>query len=230
MLLVSMPQMNDPNFAKTVILLCDYTTDGAFGLVVNRQMTDPAWTLVKPETPVHVDPSVHLWIGGPVDQQRTWVLMSEAQGPEEDQREICPGVLLSASQALTLQLLQSPPTNKVRVIAGYSGWGAGQLEQLALPVLQGSGDCRRQNDVFVGVDPIAAIEQRHRVFRRPGVLIDYPLDVEVGFEFRAGRGRHPPGLEFALHGRNRPGAHPAPARGTHPRRNVDRNVGNRPRG
>ncbi len=118
---VSMPQMDDPNFAKTVILLCDYTSDGAFGLVVNRQMTDPAWTLVKPETPVHVDPSVHLWIGGPVDQQRTWVLMSEAQGPEEDQREICPGVLLSASQSLTLQLLQSPPTSKVRVIAGYSG-------------------------------------------------------------------------------------------------------------
>jgi putative transcriptional regulator len=141
LMLVSMPQMNDPNFAKTVILLCDYTSDGAFGLVVNRQMTDPAWTLVKPETPVHVDPSVHLWIGGPVDQQRTWVLMSEAQGPEEDQREICPGVLLSASQALTLQLLQSPPTNKVRVIAGYSGWGAGQLEHelaesgwLTLPV------------------------------------------------------------------------------------------------
>ena len=33
LLLVSMPQMNDPNFAKTVILLCDYTSDGAFGLV-----------------------------------------------------------------------------------------------------------------------------------------------------------------------------------------------------
>ena len=76
LMLVSMPQMNDPNFAKTVVLLCDYTSDGAFGLVVNRQMTDPAWTLVKPETPVHVDPTVHLWIGGPVDQQRTWVLMS----------------------------------------------------------------------------------------------------------------------------------------------------------
>ena len=42
LLLLSMPQMADPNFARTVILLCDYTSDGAFGLVVNRQMGEPA--------------------------------------------------------------------------------------------------------------------------------------------------------------------------------------------
>ena len=42
-----MPQMADPNFSKTVVLLCDYTDRGAFGLVVNRQMNEPAWTMVK---------------------------------------------------------------------------------------------------------------------------------------------------------------------------------------
>ena len=46
-LLVAMPQMADPNFAKTVVLLCDYTEEGAFGLVVNRQMSEPAWQLIK---------------------------------------------------------------------------------------------------------------------------------------------------------------------------------------
>lgn len=51
-LLLSMPQMADPNFAKTVVLLCDYTEDGAFGLIVNRRMTEPAWTLVKTEPPI----------------------------------------------------------------------------------------------------------------------------------------------------------------------------------
>ena len=40
-LLLSMPQMADPNFARTVVLLCDYTDEGAFGLVVNRQMESP---------------------------------------------------------------------------------------------------------------------------------------------------------------------------------------------
>lgn len=127
-LLLSMPQMADPNFSKTVILLCDYTDEGAFGLVVNRRMEEPAWTMVRTDPPIRVDPDLRLWIGGPVDPQRTWVLMSDAQGPDEEQREICPGVLLSVSRELTLQLLQSPPSLRSRVIVGYAGWAPGQLD------------------------------------------------------------------------------------------------------
>jgi putative transcriptional regulator len=128
LLLLSMPQMADRNFAKTVVLLCEYTERGAFGLVVNRQMTDPAYTLVRTEPPIKVDPDLRLWIGGPVEPQRTWVLMSEAQGPDAEQREICPGLLLSVSHELTLQLLQAPPSTRARVLVGYAGWGPGQLE------------------------------------------------------------------------------------------------------
>jgi putative transcriptional regulator len=128
-LLLSMPQMADPNFVKTVVLLCDYSDKGAFGLVVNRQMEEPAWTLVNTEPPVRVDPDLRLWIGGPVDLQSTWVLMSEAQGPDDEQREICPGVLLSVSRKLTLELLQAPPSSRSRVVIGYSGWGPGQLDR-----------------------------------------------------------------------------------------------------
>lgn len=124
-----MPQMADPNFAQTVVLLCDYTEEGAFGLVVNRQMTEPAWKLVQTQPPVRVDPELRLWIGGPVEPNRTWVLMAEAQGPDEEQREICPGVLLSVSAELTLQLLQAPPSSRARLLVGYSGWAPGQLEQ-----------------------------------------------------------------------------------------------------
>ena len=59
-LLVSMPQMADPRFARTVVLLCDYTAEGAFGLVVNRQMSEPAWQLVQTDPPVRVDPELRL--------------------------------------------------------------------------------------------------------------------------------------------------------------------------
>ena len=128
-LLLSMPQMADPNFAKTVVLLCDYTDKGAFGLVVNRPMTDPAWTMVKTDPPIDVDRDLRLFVGGPVDPQRTWVLTADPQGTEDEQREIAPGVLLSVSHELTLQLLQAPPTSRSRIIVGYSGWGAGQLEK-----------------------------------------------------------------------------------------------------
>jgi putative transcriptional regulator len=128
-LLLSMPQMADPNFAKTVVLLCDYTDQGAFGLVVNRQMDQPAWTVVRTDPPVRVNPDLRLWVGGPVNPQQTWVLMSEAQGPEEEQREISPGVLLSVSRELTLRVLQAPPSSRTRVIVGYAGWGPGQLDR-----------------------------------------------------------------------------------------------------
>jgi putative transcriptional regulator len=120
--------MADPNFARTVVLLCDYTESGAFGLVVNRQMSEPARLLVRTEPPVRIDAELRLWIGGPVDPQRTWVLMADAQGPEDEQREICSGVWLSVSLALTLQLLQTP-SSRARLIVGYAGWGPGQLDK-----------------------------------------------------------------------------------------------------
>jgi putative transcriptional regulator len=128
-LLLAMPQMMDPNFARTVVLLCEYTEGGGFGLVVNRPMPEPAWTIVKTDPPVVVNRDLRLFVGGPVDPQRTWVLMAESQGPEDEQREIVPGVVLSVSHQLTLQLLQSPPSHRSRVIVGYSGWGPGQLDR-----------------------------------------------------------------------------------------------------
>jgi putative transcriptional regulator len=129
LLLLSMPQMADPNFAQTVVLLCDYTEKGAFGLVVNRQMDEPAASMVKTEPPVSIDPEVRLWIGGPVEPQRPWVLTADATGTDDEQREICPGVVLSVSHKLTLELLQTPPNNRSRVVVGYAGWAPGQLDQ-----------------------------------------------------------------------------------------------------
>jgi putative transcriptional regulator len=128
-LLLSMPQMADPNFAQTVVLLCQYTHQGAFGIVVNRQMDEPAWTMVQTEPPIKVDPEVRLWVGGPVEPQHTWVLTADPLGPEDERSEIYPGVVLSASHQLTLQILQDPPSTRARVVVGYAGWGAGQLDQ-----------------------------------------------------------------------------------------------------
>ena len=48
--LLSMPQMQDPNFARTVVLLCDFNPDGAFGLVLNRPTEMAARDMVRPLT------------------------------------------------------------------------------------------------------------------------------------------------------------------------------------
>jgi putative transcriptional regulator len=128
-LLLSMPQMADPNFARSVVLLCDYTEKGAFGIVVNRQMDEPAWTMVKTDPPVKVDPEVRLWVGGPVEPEQTWVLSTHAQGPDDERREICPGIVLSMSHQLALRLLQEPPTNRARIVVGCSAWAPSQLDE-----------------------------------------------------------------------------------------------------
>ena len=111
-----------------MVLLCDYTEHGAFGLIVNRQMDEFAHAVVKTDPKVRVDPELRLFVGGPVDAHSTWIVMAESQGPDEDQREVCPGVLLSVSRQLTLELLQSPPSSRARVVVGCAVWGPGQLD------------------------------------------------------------------------------------------------------
>jgi putative transcriptional regulator len=126
-LLLSMPQLQDPNFAKTVVLLCDYVPEGAFGLVLNRPTDMPASAMVKLEPPVSAGNALPLSIGGPVEPERGWILVADDPG-EPDCRTIAEGVYLSTSPALLRRVLTADPLPRARVLAGYAGWGPGQLD------------------------------------------------------------------------------------------------------
>lgn len=127
-LLLSMPQLDDPNFGRTVVLLCEYSTEGAFGLVVNRPTDFPAASVVQLVPPVVSGNALPLWIGGPVEPERGWILLSETRD-DDDAREIAPGLFLSASPAVLRRVLESSMPPPARVIAGYAGWGPGQLDE-----------------------------------------------------------------------------------------------------
>ena len=127
-LLVSMPQLQDPNFARAVVLLCDFVPDGAFGLVLNRPTDMPASSMVKLEPAVIQGNTLPLCIGGPVEPQRGWILLADV--PEESEyRTICEGVYLSTSPTLLRRVLTASPPPRARVLAGYAGWGPGQLDE-----------------------------------------------------------------------------------------------------
>lgn len=127
-LLLSMPQLQDPNFAKTVVLLCDYVPDGAFGLVLNRPTDAPASSMVRLEPPIERGNELPLCTGGPVEPDRGWILIGEE--PEDaDYRTIVPGVYLSTSPILLRRVLEARPAPRARVLAGYAGWGPGQLDE-----------------------------------------------------------------------------------------------------
>jgi putative transcriptional regulator len=126
-LLVSMPQMIDPNFSKTVVLLAEYGAHGAFGLVVNRRMDEPAMSIVSADEPLDIHPKMHLFTGGPVEPTRAWIL-TKRESLDPEALEVMPGVYLSASATLVRKTLESPPDSGVRMVVGYAGWGAGQLD------------------------------------------------------------------------------------------------------
>src|SRR6478752_258679 len=126
-LLLSMPQLQDPNFARTVVLLCEYNPDGAFGLVLNRPMSVAASEMVRLEPPVVGGNDMPLCIGGPVEPQRGWILLAEE--PHTEFKCIRDGLYLSTSQVLLREVLEARPAPRARVLAGYAGWGPGQLDE-----------------------------------------------------------------------------------------------------
>jgi len=122
-LLVANPEMRDPNFYRTVVLLFDHGEEGAFGTVLNRPTEEavadhvPDWEAYLAEPPV-------VFIGGPVRNEIA-VGVAEWSDPPEEWRALF-------SEIGFIDLTDPPdPDNtpdRVRVFSGYSGWDAGQLE------------------------------------------------------------------------------------------------------
>ncbi len=128
-LLLSMPQMADPNFARTVVLLCRHSEEGAFGLVVNRPAVASGRVIVGGEPMFSQDREFQIWIGGPVEPQQSWMLVGGDADPDVPEGLIiADGLHLSTSPALLGRLFQPTPPPRTRLMAGYSGWGPGQLE------------------------------------------------------------------------------------------------------
>jgi putative transcriptional regulator len=122
-----MPQMQDENFERTVVLLCDHTADGAFGLVLNRPTTIAAAEAVAFDPPLATVGGPLLWTGGPVEPQRGWILLGESLA-EDVETQVAPGLYLSTSIDLLRRVVERAPS-RVRVLTGYAGWGPGQLDQ-----------------------------------------------------------------------------------------------------
>jgi putative transcriptional regulator len=126
-LLVSMPQLLDPNFAKTVVLLCEHGPDGAFGLVLNRPTETPAAEAVQLTPPPSVNSGIPLWVGGPVEPQRGWILLGRAPS-EAEAVEVVDGLFLTSSPAVLRRLIETGDA-RARILTGYAGWAPGQLDE-----------------------------------------------------------------------------------------------------
>jgi putative transcriptional regulator len=104
-LLLAMPQMVDPNFARSVVLLCKHEREGAMGLVVNRPTDTRAADMVLLEPPPKRDGGLEIWVGGPVEPQRGWLLLGFDPGTDES-IAIGEGLYLSASADVLRRLIE----------------------------------------------------------------------------------------------------------------------------
>jgi putative transcriptional regulator len=121
--LIASPILRDPNFARTVVLLCEHDDEeGSMGLVINRRTEV---TLDRAVDGVAEKPEQHLWYGGPV--QRDVVLVLHREQDVEGARRVVDGMSLGGEPDRILEMLRGPRCGDVRVFSGYSGWGAGQL-------------------------------------------------------------------------------------------------------
>lgn len=126
-ILVAAKELPDPNFAQSVILLVKYDTEGAMGIILNRQTEIPISEALDMKAAQPVSDSV--FIGGPVS--RTGVLaLLRAKAPLHEATRVVSDIYFSLSREVFEKMLadRSEPRT-YRVYLGYSGWGAGQLER-----------------------------------------------------------------------------------------------------
>ncbi len=129
-LLAASPQLLDPNFMHAVVLICQHSEQGAFGLVINRPSEHKS-SAILPEELAIARADVPLYIGGPVgpeNLQSLHCVPDQVEGGVQIASDLWLGgeleqlgqlALASASQFASLAML----------LVGYSGWGVGQLEE-----------------------------------------------------------------------------------------------------
>jgi putative transcriptional regulator len=122
-LLIASPALLDPNFARTVVLITEHNDDGTMGVVLNRP-SQTSVDEVAPELGRVVD-GEPVFIGGPV-QPQALVVLAEFSDPEAAAWIVVADVGFVAAQTESEGLERA--VRRGRVYAGYSGWGAGQLE------------------------------------------------------------------------------------------------------
>lgn len=124
-LLVAARHLPDPNFADTVVLLVEYSREGAAGLVLNRP-SDVPLSRALPGVEQAANVAATAFIGGPVSQGAVLALSRAAC-------DACPLVgrnvyLVNRPDALKARLAAGADARGLRVYVGYAGWGGGQLE------------------------------------------------------------------------------------------------------
>lgn len=129
--LIAMPALSDPNFDHSVTYICEHSSDGAMGILINRQLTlIMAEVLgqmqIGPSKKFNTNQKVHE--GGPVQPEHGFVLHSPV-GAWESSLQVGDNIALTSSRDILTAIAHGEGPQHYLIALGYAGWGPGQLEQ-----------------------------------------------------------------------------------------------------
>ncbi|MFY0531055.1 YqgE/AlgH family protein [Nannocystis pusilla] len=126
-----MPQLVDPNFVRSVVLIIDHSEKGAFGLIINHRLPTTIAEFADAVTLRWEGPADQgLRLGGPVEPVRAFLLHDQSQW-DPLAEDVAPGAFLTASLEGVRRVSDNRFGGAGRnylVFLGYAGWGPGQLE------------------------------------------------------------------------------------------------------
>ena len=129
-ILIAMPSMEDPRFARSVICLCAHSSEGAMGIVINRAIENLTFDELLKQlevTPVPPQRRIRLHAGGPVEGGRGFVLHT-GDWSSEGSLTVEGGFALTASVDILKAIAGGGGPRQGLLALGYAGWGPGQLE------------------------------------------------------------------------------------------------------
>ncbi len=130
--LVSMPQLLDENFARTVSLICHHDAGGAIGIVINRLSSHTLGEIYHQLELEVADPhsaAQPVFDGGPVHREFGLIIHSRDQDKSwESTLAISDTLALTSSRDILLDMARGEGPNESLMSLGYAGWGPGQLE------------------------------------------------------------------------------------------------------
>lgn len=127
--LIAMPNLQDPNFVRSVTLLCEHNEEGAMGIVVNHP-TEVSTSELLDHLEIKVDRNFierPVLAGGPVQTDRGFVI-HRGKGDWQSSLEVSEQITITTSQDILQALPRDSRLADAFVALGYAGWGPGQLE------------------------------------------------------------------------------------------------------
>lgn len=129
-MLIAMPQMQDPRFARSVVYICAHTAEGAMGLVVNRLFSSLNFPDLLEQLNIETTPlcdPIRVHFGGPVEAGRGFVLHS-TDYRQDTTLLVDDHVGLTATVDVLRAIAEGRGPRQSLLALGYAGWGAGQLD------------------------------------------------------------------------------------------------------